>query len=63
MESVIKVSFLVTDFNRPTALKSCIDSIKKLSLANYEIVVSDDGSTAENQKMIKDLTIDKLLIA
>jgi glycosyltransferase involved in cell wall biosynthesis len=63
MKSPIKISFLVTHFNRPAALKSCIESIKKLSLANYEIVVSDDGSAAENQKMIKDLAIDKLLIA
>lgn len=63
MKSPIKISFLVTHFNRPAALKSCIESIKKLSLANYEIVVSDYGRAAENQKMIKDLAIDKLLIA
>jgi glycosyltransferase involved in cell wall biosynthesis len=63
MKLPIKISFLVTHFNRPAALKSCIESIKKLSLAHYEIVVSDDGSAAENQKMIKELAIDKLLIA
>ena len=59
----IKISFLITHYNRPDDLFQCISGIQKLKIANYEIVVSDDGSTAENLKLIENDTIDKIILA
>jgi glycosyltransferase involved in cell wall biosynthesis len=58
-----QISFLITHYNRPAALKSCIESIKNLSLSNYEIVVSDDASAPEIQQIIQEFFIDTVVIA
>lgn len=63
MKPAIKISFLITHFNRPSDLKSCIDAIRNVSLSNYEIVVSDDASSSEIQQVIKEFAIDNLVIA
>ena len=63
MKSPIKISFLITHFNRPSDLKICIDAIRKLSLSNYEIVVSDDASIDQVQKVIKEFDVDKLVVS
>ena len=62
-KSKIKISFLITHYNRPDDLFQCISGIQNLKIANYEIVVSDDGSTAENIKLIENDAIDKLILA
>lgn len=62
-KSKIKISFLITHYNRPNDLLQCISGIQNLKIANYEIVVSDDGSTAENIKLIENGAIDKLILA
>lgn len=63
MDNTIPISFLITHFNRPLDLAVCLDGIKKIPISNYEIVVSDDGSTAENIEMIKSYAVDQLILA
>lgn len=59
----IQISFLITHFNRPIDLAVCLDGIKKIPISNCEIVVSDDGSTAENIKIIQSYEVDQLILA
>lgn len=55
------ISILITHYNRPEALKSCLAGFQNLPFS-YEIVVSDDGSSEENQQELQKLSIDKLLL-
>ena len=63
MEDVLKISFLITHYNRPYDLAQCINGIRKIPLTNYEIVVSDDGSSPQNIKTIQSYEIDQLVLA
>ncbi|GGA86123.1 hypothetical protein GCM10008015_28530 [Flavobacterium palustre] len=63
MGQTIQISFLITHFNRPSDLALCIDAIKKIPISNYEIVVSDDGSTIENIERIQSYEIDQIVLA
>jgi glycosyltransferase involved in cell wall biosynthesis len=57
------LSILITSYNRPQALKACLDAIAVLDLEiPYEVVVSDDASTSENLAVIQQLKgVDVLL--
>lgn len=57
------ISFLITHYNRPLDLLKCLEAIKKLNISNFEIVVSDDGSTTENVKLIQQYEVDKLILS
>lgn len=63
MKQTIQISFLITHFNRPLDLALCIDGIKKVPISNYEIVVSDDGSSIENIEKIQSYGVDQLVLA
>lgn len=56
------LSILITHYNRPEALKKCINTLRDFNFnINYEIVVSDDGSNIENIEKLKDFQIDTLV--
>ena len=57
------ISFLITHYNRPSDLLACIEAIKKLNITNSEIVVSDDASTIKNLNLLKEYSIDKLILS
>ncbi|MGK0307327.1 MAG: glycosyltransferase involved in cell wall biosynthesis [Urechidicola sp.] len=58
------ISILITHYNRPNALKACIQNIRSINWPiPFEIVVSDDGSTDENLSKINSESIDKLVLA
>ncbi len=59
------VSVLITSYNRPSAVKTCIEYILALNLKiPFEIVVSDDGSSDNNIYTLKTFTsIDTLVTA
>ncbi|SEA89292.1 Glycosyl transferase family 2 [Flavobacterium gillisiae] len=61
--STIQFSFLITHYNRPFDLAECLEGIKRIAISNYEIVVSDDGSTSENIELLQGYAIDKLVLA
>ncbi len=62
-EKDIRISFLITHFNRPKQLKHCINYIKKLNLPSYEIIVSDDYSNSDIIEKIKTYKIDNLILS
>jgi glycosyltransferase involved in cell wall biosynthesis len=56
------LSILITHYNRPDFLRRLIDALRKLQLlAQFEVIVSDDGSDDEAASAISDLPIDKLV--
>jgi|GEM_PF-2913828 len=59
------LSILITHYNRPKALKKCIDAFKEVLTkeTKFEIVVSDDGSPPSVQNQFKKLPIDKLVLS
>ena len=58
------ISILITHYNRPEALAACLKAIKDAQLDfEYEIVVSDDGSSQESHNIINNLLIDRLVLA
>lgn len=59
----VQISFLITHYNRPLDLVKCLDGIKSLQVADYEIVVSDDGSEEEHIKLLQGYVIDKLILS
>lgn len=50
----MKISIIVTTYNRPDALAAVLDSLA-LQSGEYEVIVADDGSTAETARLIKSL--------
>lgn len=60
----MKLSILITHYNRPDALLKCIDAIKNINWEiDYEIIVSDDGSKVENIERIKLINNISLLLS
>ena len=55
------VSFLITHYNRPSDLLKCVEAIKRINLDSYEIVVSDDCSSADNIKLFQNVDVDKII--
>lgn len=51
----MKVSLIVSTYNRPDALKLCIMSAITQSVPPDEIIIGDDGSTQETHRMIENL--------
>ena len=58
---MIRISFLITHYNRPEALRTCIESIKDVKSKNDEIIVSDDASCDQVLHEIQLLDYDKLI--
>ncbi|PRP66981.1 glycosyltransferase family 2 protein [Nonlabens agnitus] len=58
-----RISFLITHYNRPGALKLCVDSILKLKGENDEIIVSDDSSNQEAINSISNLRSVRIIMS
>lgn len=52
------VSVYIPTHNRPLFLKRALESLAKQTYKNFQVVVSDDGSSLENYKVAKDLVDD-----
>lgn len=50
---MIKISFVVSVYNKEKTLKRCIDSILAQVVNNYEIIIVDDGSRDGSKEIIK----------
>lgn len=53
METVKSVSVIVPCYNVQHYLRECLDSIKKQTLENFEIICIDDGSTDDTLQILK----------
>ncbi len=52
----MKISVIVTTYNWPSALRAVLDAlVAQKTIHVFEIIVADDGSSAETAKMIRDL--------
>lgn len=50
-----KVSVVVASYNGARTLKPCLDSLQRLNYPDYEVILVDDGSTDETQKIVTDI--------
>lgn len=48
------ISVIVTTYNRPKALDRVIDGLMHQTDSNFEIVIADDGSGEETQKLVRE---------
>ena len=48
----MKVSLIISTYNRPDALSVCLDSIQYQTVLPHEIIIGDDGSTSETKDII-----------
>ena len=48
----MKISVIVTTYNRPDALKRVLDGLLCQTRLPDEIIIADDGSNEETQKML-----------
>lgn len=49
-----KISLIILNWNGKEVLEPCLESIEKVDYSNYEVIVVDNGSTDDSQKMVKD---------
>lgn len=49
----LKVSIAIPTLNRRESLKACLDSVEKQTYHNFEVIVSDGGSTDGTKEMIE----------
>ena len=47
------VSVIITTYNSPNFLEQCLNSFLTQKDKNFEIIVADDGSTKDTEKLIK----------
>lgn len=51
----MKVSLIISTYNRPDALRVCLDSVFKQHTLPYEIIIGDDGSRQETAELIEEM--------
>jgi glycosyltransferase involved in cell wall biosynthesis len=49
---MVSASLLISTYNRPDALELCLKSILRQTVQPFEVVICDDGSTAETKDLI-----------
>ncbi|WP_022664375.1 glycosyltransferase family 2 protein [Desulfospira joergensenii] len=52
----MKISVIVTTYNRPDALKRVVDGLYCQTCLPHEIIIADDGSTHETRDMLESYT-------
>lgn len=61
MKSKIDISILITHYNRPQDLLSCIEAIKKAAIPNSELIISDDCSETSVIDQIKGIDVTRIV--
>jgi glycosyltransferase involved in cell wall biosynthesis len=51
----MKISVIVSTYNQPQALKLCLLSLVSQSIMPYDILIADDGSTAETRDTVLEM--------
>lgn len=59
----MKISFLITHYNRPIDLLKCLAAIRSLNVSDSEILVCDDASHEDHLKTIQEYQIDQLIVS
>lgn len=50
----LKISVIVTTYNRPDTLKMVLDALSEQSDQHFEVIVADDGSGPETRQLVQD---------
>lgn len=50
----IKTTLIISTYNRPGALRQCLESVKHQKILPNEVIVGDDGSKEETVRLIKE---------
>ena len=53
MQHLPKISLIATTYNRPDALRLCLESIGRQTLVPFEVIIADDGSTDDTRALIE----------
>jgi glycosyltransferase involved in cell wall biosynthesis len=53
----MRVSLIITTYNRVDALSLVLHSVQNQTVLPKEVIIADDGSTKETQKMIRDFQV------
>jgi glycosyltransferase involved in cell wall biosynthesis len=53
LENKYKVSIIMPTYNRANIIKRAINSVLKQSFSNFQLIICDDGSTDDTEKIIK----------
>jgi O-antigen biosynthesis protein len=54
-QQTIKVSVIMPTWNRAATIRRAVDSVLRQSYCNYELLISDDGSTDGTEQLIRDV--------
>jgi glycosyltransferase involved in cell wall biosynthesis len=49
---MLKISVIVTTYQRPSALHCVLDSLSKQSVQPYEVIIADDGSQSDTKDVV-----------
>ncbi|MBU3602111.1 glycosyltransferase family 2 protein [Polynucleobacter sp. AM-25C3] len=52
------ISILLATYNWPQALKLCLESLRTQTDTDFEIIIADDGSTAETKNLIETIQVE-----
>jgi glycosyltransferase involved in cell wall biosynthesis len=52
----MKITLIIVTYNRPDALAAILHSIEKQSELPHEVIIADDGSTEETQKLLEKMS-------
>ena len=58
--SMMKISLIISTYNRPSALKLCLESVKRQNRLPDEVIIGDDGSGDETAALIREFQKDFL---
>lgn len=50
---MMRIAVIVTTYNRPDALRAVLEGYLSQTDSNFEVLVADDGSTAETAELVK----------
>jgi glycosyltransferase involved in cell wall biosynthesis len=56
----MNISVIVPTYNRPRALKLCLTSLAEQSMTPSEILIADDGSSAETRDIVREMQRSRL---
>ena len=54
---MLKISLIVTTYNRPDALKLVLQALSAQTMLPFEVIIADDGSTPATAKLIHQLQL------
>lgn len=58
IEGLVKVSICIPAYNNPTGIKRLLDSVKMQTFTDYEVIITDDSTNDEVEKVVEASELD-----